>query len=61
MDGFELPKGGRLSVSKYHPPEKKTLGDSLKGAQGSPAFNNLYVKNFPSSDFREADLIVRAT
>lgn len=41
-----------LSVTEYHPPQRNGI------RQAQPKFTNLYVKNFPTPDYDDAELIV---
>jgi len=50
MNGKTLPSGEVLSVTSYKASEKKATQSGLN-------FTNLYVKNFPRSDFDDNDLL----
>jgi RNA recognition motif-containing protein len=59
MNGVTIESGETLRVTRYETPERKPA--KISSASGNllsvhSNFNNLYVKNFPSTDFSDADL-----
>jgi polyadenylate-binding protein len=52
MNGFPLACGDKLMVTSYQPPERKQNSSDRR-------FTNLYVKNFPTRDMDEGQLVER--